>query len=611
MPFEPVKKVEEESFKPVGKVEPQTEPELIQSARDRETIEYAKRRARTAYRPPQEPIDPGLKVPPYETDYPFKQPDVLTGRTTGATIGAIKGGSKGGVPGAIVGAIMGGILGEQATIVQEIADDNPHAPKSKVEIINRMVDAGLVSAIEESIGQVPVAVGNRVLNPFQATMTDEGKVATQVLNKYMPKSRITGKALPGVTAAEATENRWLDLIQNISEKSWTGGPHLSRFGTRPLESTSTRAVVLNKMWDDLLDGFGPRMDTMDLGSAITETAKSNWQLYRDEITTPLYNGIKERTKPIIEKIPQYEMRPAGLAETIGGKPLMKEVQIGMIEKEIGGVKVDISSLKKTADEWFRAAKKAGGLESEQMGDDIAIVLNKTPDKIQVSTAIDIRTRLMAKRDKFSIENPKAPAVGKAKKAIGELTEIIDKGLQKYDPAIAADWRMANDLYKQGNAQFNNRIVRGLIQLADPKKSGRLDQVMYRVYQKGGIETIQKVKAAVGPRMWQKTKNWYMQEVITKAANKNTGVVDGATIQAQFFSKSGKADEFVKSIFTADELSKIKGNAISAKLIQARQASGLGGFLIQMLQAPAAVGLLTKKWQETSQQAIPGLWIPLG
>ena len=32
MPFEPVKKVEEESFKPVGKVEPQTEPELIQGS---------------------------------------------------------------------------------------------------------------------------------------------------------------------------------------------------------------------------------------------------------------------------------------------------------------------------------------------------------------------------------------------------------------------------------------------------------------------------------------------------------------------------------------------------------------------------------------------------
>ena len=91
-----------------------------------------------------------------------------------------------------------------------------------------------------------------------------------------------------------------------------------------------------------------------------------------------------------------------------------------------------------------------------------------PDAIDVATAKELRTRLIARIDEFKVLNKKAPAIGQAKKLIG----LVDNAISKDLPEQANNaWREANAFYKEGQEQFNNAIIRKLLKKAEDTGTG--------------------------------------------------------------------------------------------------------------------------------------------
>lgn len=500
----------------------------------------------------------------------------MSPRAKGALVGSIAG-SKAGIHGTLIGGVTGGILGEVVKQVHQHATGSEEAPKDTDEAMNRLTFGMAGSLAEEVAGLGVYKVGAKVLAPFGRRVTEEGKIAWQTLEKYMPKKS------PPVTPAEMTESWGLDLAQNIAEKSWLGGKTMAKF------KDITRPQATNALIDDMVHMFGQEADAAALGQLLSEAAQGNWKSYRKIFTDPLYNTVEKLTAPTIKKIPKTKLVDTGLLDETGS-PVVKEVADGFVEKEVGGIKIPIKELKKAVAKQYREIKKLPDFGADSAGDNIVTGITKMDDNVQFGVANALRQRLRTFGDDLAVVNKNAPGIGVAKHLNKILDGSISKTLEASHKQAYETWRYANKLYKAGNKQFNNRFIRRLVRQADPDKGlDSPETVMKIVFKNQGITGIKRVKNAVSPIEWHQFKGWYIRELILKSMNKDK-VVIGKTLNDRLFGATGMGKTAINEIFTKEEVKLLSNNAISLGVIQAKQASGTGGMLIQLLQPAAAFGV---------------------
>jgi len=566
MEFTPVKEVEEE-FTPVKEVDTTSPVRQLQGQHGQRGGSYG-----------------GPEPDPQKAIDAFGNWVRENPRMVGAGLGALRG-SISGVPGAVIGSVLGGVLGEQVHQIDQLASEHPNMPKSTKESLLRQGKAGVVSAIEEVGGGITLKVANKVIAPFAKSVTPQAKIAIETLQKYMPKKK------SAITTAEGTDHWMIDFAHNVATGSFFGGKPMAEHGIM------RRDAVAN-MVDGLANGFGKEADPIQLGNMVTDVVKGNWKAYKEEFTRPLYNRVEQLTTPTIKKVPVMGSVETGLFDA-GGKELTKQVQTGVEDVVTGGIKANISGLKKSVETNLRQLKDLKFLGKENSGDSLVLGISNLPENIQVDTAIALRKRLIGISDELSITNAKDPAIGIAKKLTKMLDDQIESALKVGSPEALAVWREANRLYKHGAGKYNNRFLRGLIKQADPiGGKGEPGKVLSTIFRNGGTDNINKVRIAVGETTWNQMKGWHVREMLLKSTGQD-GIVNGVRFKNQMFGSSGMRREAMEAIYTKSEIKTLENNAITLGVIQAKQGGGAGGMLIQLAQGSAIIGVATGNFEKTS------------
>ena len=113
---------------------------------------------------------------------------------------------------------IGALAGHATRQLREQVTGAPQAPQTMGEVLKGFAGAGLKQAGYEIAGEVPIRIMGKILSPAGHRVIQGAQEAKRLIERYMPKTR-TGKKIPGLLPAEATEYYPLDLMQNIAEKS--------------------------------------------------------------------------------------------------------------------------------------------------------------------------------------------------------------------------------------------------------------------------------------------------------------------------------------------------------------------------------------------------------
>ena len=469
----------------------------------------------------------------------------------GAIIGGIIGAPAGPL-GAMGGAFLGGAAGRAyQQIGKQLAGGE--APKTSLEAMKEIGIAGGKQAAYELGGRAVIGIAGKVLAPFKKSIIAETEVVRKTLEKYMPKeispfrfiSKLRKEKVPTLLPAEATENRVLDILENIAEGSLVGGKKIADY------KTIIRPNAINNMVDDLINTFGQRAEPDLIGEAFTMAVEKSLKPSRLAATT-LYNTVDEMTK---------------------------------------GIMIPTKSLKAFAQPLAERAKEIGSIEAKNAGDDLVQAVMELPDTISYGTAKELRSRLISKIDEFSIINKKAPAIGKAKRFVALSDNTIATTLKTENPEAFALWRQANKLYREGSEQFDNEFIRRLIKQSVDK--GNPEVIAKQIFKPGAISNIRKAKSAVDEETWKGLKSWYIQDILKKSTLQE-GEISGKAFVNQLTGKTGMGDKALTEIFKPAELQALKNVATVLQIASKKQAEGIGRMWIQLTQAGAIVGLMDER-----------------
>ena len=463
-------------------------------------------------------------------------------RTVGGIFGGIVG-APGGIPGVLAGisaGAMGGELLEQARrymtskgiFGQPSQIEQRHAPQSVPQVAWEVGKAGLEEPAYQLVGAGAMKGVGKVLAPFAKKVSPESQQAIQFLKD---------KIKPVLTPSEATDSRALDIFENIAEGSLFGGGKISQFKLN-------RQKVLNDVVDDIVDKFGKRVSSDELGQTFEKVVEGKWK------------SVKAVTGPL------YETASAMADET--------------------GAKVSTRSLKEFSKPLLDISKEIKSIGAKNAGDDLVKTTMLLPDEISFSAAKELRSRLISRIDEFNVINKKAPAIGRAAELIKRLDGQIEKDLGKASPDALDIWREANQIYKTGQKQYNNTFLRRLIKKADPDFGGEPEAIGKIVFRPGAISYVKQIKSATDPYTFKQFQSYYLQTLISKSVDDGGNIIGNKMIQ-NMYGKTGTGENVLRELFDEQTLKYITNFANTAKVAQTKSTEGTGKMWIQLTQAGAA------------------------
>src|SRR3990172_6774328 len=313
-----------------------------------------------------------------------------------------------------LGAAAGGGIGE--LISQATGPD----PINMAEIKRQALLQGGSSAVGRGIGW-------GIQKGYHAISGGETSAASRAW------SYLTGKgSKQPLLPAEATENRVLDLLDNISSNSLVGGSAMQKYKV-------SRKLFMDGVANDILNAVGKNADPDDIGNLFLNIVDDNLKLNRVAANN-MYNTVNDLLRPVAKKIP-VEV-PTSFVDEFG-RPL---TTTALKRTEIMRAPISIKRLKVFARKIRRVSSQAPDISAEAMGDDIVREILDMPDTVDFAVAKDFKTRLLKKINFFDATDKKAPAKGIAKKGISMLDDAIEYQLKNNHPKAYQMWREANEIW---------------------------------------------------------------------------------------------------------------------------------------------------------------------
>lgn len=488
-------------------------------------------------------------------------------RVGGGIVGGIVG-SPGGIPGVIGGVAYGAGLGEALNQIRKQVTGSPSAPKTSTEAALDIAKISRRELTGEILGRGIVYGAGKVLAPFTKKVTQEAAEAISYLKN---------KIKPVLTPAEATESRLLDVLENISEASLLGGGKISQFKL-------ARKKIMEEVSDDIIDSFGKRVEPDEVGELFIRTIQGKNDAFK-AASDIFYNNVEELTKGELKKVPIQEMVTSNILDK-SGKPLAHTVT-KMVEKRVGQARVSTKRIKDFAKPIIELNKDIAGIEEKNAGVDLMRSIMGMPKEIDFATAKELRSRLISRADEYSVLNPKAKVIGKAKKAVAILDQSIESELKKYkNPEALEAWRVANKFYKTGKEDFDNIFIRRLV-----KKGGEEPEAIAKaIFKPGAISNIRKVKKAVDQPTWEELKSYYVQRVFSQSVDQEGNIL-GIKMVNNLYGRAGMGKQTLSEIFTPEQLIELTRFSNALKVAQTKQAEGLGKMWIQLTQAGAVATMV--------------------
>lgn len=496
------------------------------------------------------------------------------GAVVGGTAGAVLSGGNPAVAALAAGA------GQALQEGVEQAVESPGRSPSVREAGRRILEETFLSgAAEVGARLIPGGKLRFPRFPFGQRLGPEAQQSLTFLNSQAPALQ------PALLPAEATESFLVDVLQNISESSFLGGGKILRF-------RENRQQIFDTIADGLVDQFGQRRTPEEVGELFIQAVEENKELAQQPAQV-LYNTVSTLTAPTERRVPIHEVVPirndAG-AVMLGpaGEPLTKTVT--RFETVLDNpVPVKTDSLKEFVSSKQRISDELRGIEGAQAGDTLADQVAGLGDSMTFEAAQSLRSRLIAAVDQLKTEKKGAPAIGLMKQLIKRIDAEIESALQVANPNALEMWREANRIFREGEKQFNNRVVRSLKRKALPEFLAAPESVLNAVLKPNASKRIELLRTAVGESQWPAFQSSMIEGLIMKAQRE--GQLRGATLERLLFnpSKGGLGRAALEKSFTQEQIEGFNRFAETVKLTQEKQ-TGTGRIFIQLKQAGALVEL---------------------
>lgn len=440
----------------------------------------------------------------------------LAGAKTGAMAGAkipaghplLKGAAV--LGGAVLGAGVGGAGGKGYQQYYRMT-----RPGAKAQPLSELYTEQIIAGIEEGaaelvgrgvakgIGVAGRAVGRKIVSPG-------AKAAAELLRK----SKL------GITLAQATDNRTIDLLESIAEGSLIGGGKLQKLKTLLIPKAIKKAV--SSLSDDFAAIAG-KLTPEEAGELLLDTLNRK------------NTAFKRASRSIYKQV---------------DKLIKKSGQTGEI--------VNVSALKKFAQN--RLKSKVNVLRSTT-GDTLLESILALPDNVTFKQASSLRSALLTQARTMSAT--KDVALGATK----QLAKLTDSAIENAGKQLSGDafdmWRFANKFHREGKEIFNSKLIKGLGKaLADnPEKA------VSQIFQKGASKQIVLLKNTVDEPTWNVLRHGYIEKILNQAKN-----ADGV-LQGKKFLNSLDND-VLRAAFNPEEIASIKTLGRSVELLQ-RPAAAFG------------------------------------
>lgn len=524
------------------------------------------------------------------------------GATVGGIGGALAGAVVGGPVGAVAGAGVGAAGGQFIQGRVEQATGNRLAPQTKEEELYRAAREAAWNSGMEGLGQLGgfLVPKIRSLAPFAPAVTPEAKAAMKFIHER-------GGPEYSLLPAEMTSNRFLDIMQNISEHSLFGGGAIQTF-------KQNRDAFNAQLAQGLVARYGPAMDADAIGRAVVDSARYNLEAAKfpakmiyeaiESAAAPQYAKapknitVEKMTKPKMGKeaieVPSTLYEPSGQLATktiyqdiqVGEKLQQLKVMVTEQETQIGGARIDLRSIKDDIAGMSKTAETAGGLADTGMGNTLLSFMNKKPDMVSYPVAKAMRTEIRTYRDQL-VNNPEtknAPGIAKANSIYQKLSDQIRHGLAEDDPFLATMWDEANLIEAGANQQFNTKMIRELVKLAEVRGANAPEAIVEKVWRADRPTQIKVVRNAVNSTTWQKFQAIELEQLMKDSFVEN--VPNGKKMDAAFFGKGGLGEDALQAGFDPGFVNEMKEFVKTLKTQEAKAPDNTGRIWIQLAQATA-------------------------
>ena len=423
----------------------------------------------------------------------------------------------------------------------------------KEELSKDVLRAFAQGATFEAVGAaVPALISKIKLRGIKTTKdADEAeKIIQTQKEKFSDVSKLDdelatalkeGQLTPGLQ----TENRFIDIAENVTEKSLFGGGKL-------IKARKGAETLTNKFLDDYIANYG-------------------------DITRSDYGELLQRA--ITGNVDEWKIAAKGAYQALDDK----------LRVVSGGARVNITNLKKTAQGLLDEAKPTERLQGDALKV-LRTVLDKD-DFVPFQVANSMRSEFLGvTRSTNELISGKSQRY--AATLAKEITETLDDvGKSNLSPSVREAYTKAQKIWRDGSEVFNTKLINKLIR-EDP------EQVFKTLIKPERPSTVKKVFKAIN-----KTKDPVVKKDLKDSLKgaflfdlKSESIKRYDTLRGDYLLKNLNkyGDSVLNELFTPAELSNVRGLLKALKVAQQKTVGeGVpGGVFIQLTQAGALLGLGT-------------------
>jgi len=415
-------------------------------------------------------------------------------------------------------------------------------------------------ATAESIGAAIPAIIKKVR--FKLDFAPEGRKAERLLkaakdrNLKNPvgKSEIDKEIQQGlITPGIGSENRFIDILETVSEKSLGGGGRITK-ARKGAETGLTNELK------GFVDNFSDSTTRVNAGQLALEAIQNSVDLFRV--------NAKKRYDKLAEA--------ATVERIVDGRKVRVPVS------------VDVTESKKLAEKLLEETKPTRRLAPGAR--DVLLTVRELDNTVSFSTANNVRSELLGVSRSFT-DAIKGKSAFNAGRMVKSITNDIDKTVDAVPTNLRKLYDEAQSFYKQNVEKYNKKIIRNLTE-KDPES---VYQALVKPNRPTTIKTLTSIlketkDKEIRQELIDSIKGTMIGDIVGNSERLKRKI-DANSVRKEFL-KYG--DEVLNEIFEPRELRRLNNLLEGLSVAQATKAGeGIPGpIFIQLAQAGAAIGLFS-------------------
>ena len=508
-----------------------------------------------------------------------------TGQVVGGIAGGIRGaqmglpyGPAGVIAGGATGAFFGGATGEGLQQAYLSITDNPLAAQNWEETAQKMLESGAEEAMYDAFGSIAfktIGAGWKMIRPKEI---DEIADVQKIMDEF-------GGTL---TAAQRTDNKFVQTIEGLTRASWGGGK------LRQIDEINDEAI--KRYSDDYINAFtdtaNKELTADGVGRLFINTIQDGIQIHKG-IANDMYSQLDDLYKEVVKKKKISKKTPLGILGPEG--KMLSKTTTEVVEQAVKPVPT--KGLKEVAQRVLKLQDELKGATFGDYGKSVIDAVSKFSDEgLSFKAAQELRSSLLSDLRLLKSQVGESKSGPIFQQLVDQLEVAMQKGAKATgNEAYYKQWEAANKFYKTGKEKLNTEFIQKLVK-QNPEKIGQT------IFATGNITEIRNAKRALAKAAtyskktpnpidfsstWKRMQGGYLNDILGKVKDANSNQLSIPKLKS-FFKKNTKEGRTFDNVFTTEQRKEIKTFINTLEKIQSRPKAA-GDFMITVGQAGLVLG----------------------